>query len=162
MRGTSGTPRRTKRSRYRCSLPGLAGFAGLRRTEPEVPRIGSRATRAEDCKRSLAQRRVRKKNRACGILSYFDFCRCKIRMREKRTEPRAGIMARIEALWEDETGTPRITPGKLEDKSPAGTSVRVEEPIRIGTRVIIRDRGSSSRARWSTAASITVGILYMF
>src|SRR6266849_6116777 len=43
MRGTSGTPRRTKRSRYRCSLPGLAGFAGLRRTEPEVPRIGSRA-----------------------------------------------------------------------------------------------------------------------
>src|ERR1700682_1849547 len=42
MRGTSGTPRRTKRSRYRCSLPGLAGFAGLRRTEPEVPRIGSR------------------------------------------------------------------------------------------------------------------------
>jgi hypothetical protein len=45
MRGTSGTPRRTKRSRYRCSLPGLAGFAGLRRTEPEVPRIGSRATR---------------------------------------------------------------------------------------------------------------------
>lgn len=47
-------------------------------------------------------------------------------------------MARIEALWEDETGTPRITPGKLEDKSPAGTSVRVEEPIRIGTRVIIQ------------------------
>ena len=44
MRGTSGTPRRTKRSRYRCSLPGLAGFAGLRRTEPEVPRIGSRFT----------------------------------------------------------------------------------------------------------------------
>src|ERR1700693_2255352 len=45
MRGTSGTPRHSKRSRYRCSLPGLAGFAGLRRTEPEVPRIGSRFTR---------------------------------------------------------------------------------------------------------------------
>src|SRR4029077_6590380 len=43
MRGTSGTLRHTKRSRYRCSLPGLAGFAGLRRTEPEVPRIGSRS-----------------------------------------------------------------------------------------------------------------------
>src|SRR5665213_1658966 len=40
MRGTSGTPRHTKRSRYRCSLPGLAGFTGNRCTEPEVPRIG--------------------------------------------------------------------------------------------------------------------------
>src|SRR6202171_6586623 len=52
MRGTSGTPRRTKRSRYRCSLPGLAGFAGLRRTEPEVPRIGSRATKERPRKKS--------------------------------------------------------------------------------------------------------------
>jgi len=42
MRGTSGSPRHTRRSRYRCSLPGLAGFAGPRRTEPEVPRICSR------------------------------------------------------------------------------------------------------------------------
>src|SRR5580704_233246 len=40
IRGTSGTPRRTKLTRYRCSLPGLAGFAGNRRTEPEVPPIG--------------------------------------------------------------------------------------------------------------------------
>jgi hypothetical protein len=47
MRGTSGGLRRTRRSRYRCSLPGLAGFAGPRRTEPEVPRSGSRASR--DC-----------------------------------------------------------------------------------------------------------------
>src|SRR5690242_3040561 len=37
MRGTSGTPRHTKLTRYRCSLPGLAGFAGNRCTEPEVP-----------------------------------------------------------------------------------------------------------------------------
>src|SRR5580704_15369783 len=40
IRGTSGTPRRTKLTRYRCSLPGLAEFAGNRRTEPEVPPIG--------------------------------------------------------------------------------------------------------------------------
>src|SRR5689334_18295703 len=40
MRGTSGTLRHTKRSRYRCSLPGLAGFTGNRCTKPEVPRIG--------------------------------------------------------------------------------------------------------------------------
>jgi len=50
-------------------------------------------------------------------------------------------MARIEALWEDEAGTPRITPGKLEDKSPGGTSFRVEEPISLGTKLIIQGRG---------------------
>src|ERR1700738_4651413 len=43
MRGTSGELRHPRRSRYRCSLPGLAGFAGPRCTEPEVPRFGSRA-----------------------------------------------------------------------------------------------------------------------
>src|SRR5258707_3984365 len=42
MRGTSGELRHPRRSRYRCSLPGLAGFAGPRCTEPEVPRFGSR------------------------------------------------------------------------------------------------------------------------
>ena len=43
IRGTSGIPRHTRLTRYRCSLPGLAGFAGNRCTEPEVPPIGSRA-----------------------------------------------------------------------------------------------------------------------
>src|SRR5215467_5481980 len=42
VRGTSGDLRHPRRSRYRCSLPGLAGFAGPRCTEPEVPRSGSR------------------------------------------------------------------------------------------------------------------------
>src|SRR5581483_8856139 len=46
VRGTSGHPRHPRLSRYRCSLPGLAGFAGPRCTEPEVPRSGSRALRA--------------------------------------------------------------------------------------------------------------------
>src|SRR5208337_485242 len=45
IRGTSGSPRHTWLTRYRCSLPGLEGFAGPRCTEPEVPRIGSRALR---------------------------------------------------------------------------------------------------------------------
>jgi hypothetical protein len=45
LEGTSGTLRRTKLTRYRCSLPGLAGFAGNRRTKPEVPPIGERETR---------------------------------------------------------------------------------------------------------------------
>src|ERR1700689_1291972 len=43
IRGTSGTPRHTKRTRYRCSLPGLAEFAGNRCTEPEVPPVDNLA-----------------------------------------------------------------------------------------------------------------------
>src|SRR6266446_10959339 len=66
MRGTSGTPRRTKRSRYRCSLPGLAGFAGLRRTEPEVPRIGSRALKLRLRRKSSIAARLKKENRVIG------------------------------------------------------------------------------------------------
>jgi len=46
-RGTSGDLGHTRPSRYRCSLPGLAGFAGPRCTEPEVPRSGSPAM--QDC-----------------------------------------------------------------------------------------------------------------
>src|SRR6266853_1354788 len=66
MRGTSGTPRRTKRSRYRCSLPGLAGFAGLRRTEPEVPRIDSRALKLRLRRKSSIAARLKKENRVIG------------------------------------------------------------------------------------------------
>src|SRR6267143_4548802 len=62
MRGTSGTPRRTKRSRYRCSLPGLAGFAGLRRTEPEVPRIDSRAFKVRLRRKSSTPPCMKKEN----------------------------------------------------------------------------------------------------
>src|SRR5579864_765315 len=65
MRGTSGTPRHTKRSRYRCSLPGLAGFAGLRRTEPEVPRIGSRFARKRLPTQSSTATRAKKEKRMC-------------------------------------------------------------------------------------------------
>ena len=46
-RGTPVHPRHTWLTRYRCSLPGLAGFAGPRCTEPEVPRLCSRRT--SDC-----------------------------------------------------------------------------------------------------------------
>src|SRR5215468_4865470 len=52
-RGTSESPRHTWLTRYRCSLPGLAGFAGPRCTEPEVPRSSSRET----AEKSLAQGR---------------------------------------------------------------------------------------------------------
>src|SRR4029077_6819677 len=59
MRGTSGTPRHTKLTRYRCCLPALAGFAGNRCTEPEVPPIGDLRRNFSCCRiarRSLAQR----------------------------------------------------------------------------------------------------------
>ena len=58
MRGTSGTPRHTKQTRYRCSLPGLAEFTGNRCTEPEVPHIGGKFSARE---RSLTQRAKRRK-----------------------------------------------------------------------------------------------------
>src|SRR5690348_921244 len=54
MRGTSGDLGHPRQSRYRCSLPGLAGFAGPRCTEPEVPRSGSRSLRL--LKKILTQR----------------------------------------------------------------------------------------------------------
>jgi hypothetical protein len=66
MRGTSGTPRHTKRSRYRCSLPGLAGFAGLRRTEPEVPRIGSHTFKERLPKKSSTATCSKKETAHCG------------------------------------------------------------------------------------------------
>ena len=59
-------------------------------------------------------------------------------VRENRAEPRAGIMARIEVLWEDEGGTPHVTPAKLEDKSRRGASIRLKEPISVGTKLIVQ------------------------
>src|SRR5580765_8554267 len=60
-RGTSGDLGHTRQSRYRCSLPGLAGFAGPRCTEPEVPRSGSRASRGCKEKSSIAPRARRER-----------------------------------------------------------------------------------------------------
>src|SRR5580698_4499561 len=71
-RGTSGTPRHTRLTRYRCSLPGLAGFAGNRCTEPEVPPIGSPSAKISAHKtasRSLAQRHsARKASALCVVI----------------------------------------------------------------------------------------------
>ena len=61
-------------------------------------------------------------------------------MRENRTERRAGIMAKVEVLWESETGSPRIVPAKLEDKSHAGACLRTKEPISAGTRLTVQWR----------------------
>jgi hypothetical protein len=69
MRGTSGTPRHSKRSRYRCSLPGLAGFAGLRRTEPEVPRIVSRFAMKQLQSKSSTATRAKKENQSSSEIT---------------------------------------------------------------------------------------------
>lgn len=64
-------------------------------------------------------------------------------MREKRSEARIAVMSRIEVLWKDEAGTPHITPGKLEDESPRGASVRVRESIPVGSKLIIQGRADN-------------------
>ena len=48
------------------------------------------------------------------------------------------MMARIEALWQDEAGTQHISPGKLEDLSDSGLCVRVSEPIKVGSKLIVQ------------------------
>jgi hypothetical protein len=48
------------------------------------------------------------------------------------------MMARIEAVWQDEAGTSQISRGKLEDLSDGGLSIRVNEPIGIGSKLIVR------------------------
>ncbi len=64
-------------------------------------------------------------------------------MRDKRSEYRIAVMAQVEVLWEDETGTAHITPGRLEDKSSRGASVRVRESIRVGSKLIIQGHGDN-------------------
>jgi PilZ domain len=66
-------------------------------------------------------------------------------MQEKRAEPRVNIMARIQALWEDEAGTQHTAPGKLEDMSDGGLCIRVSDPIRVGSKLIVQwHRGNLS------------------
>jgi hypothetical protein len=60
---------------------------------------------------------------------------------EKRAELRIPLMARVDALWADEDGTPRVAPATLEDRSPSGVSVRMKCPIRVGAKITIK-RGS--------------------
>ena len=59
-------------------------------------------------------------------------------MSEKRTEIRIPLMARVDVLWGDEDGTPRVAPAILDDMSPGGVSVRMKGPIRVGSKVTIK------------------------
>jgi len=57
---------------------------------------------------------------------------------DKRTEPRIPLMARVDVLWEDEEGNPRVAPGTLEDKSFGGVCIRMQAPIQAGLNLTIK------------------------
>ena len=57
---------------------------------------------------------------------------------EKRAELRIPLMARVDVLWTDEDGTPRIAPATVEDKSQGGVSVQMKGPIRVGTHITVK------------------------
>ena len=59
-------------------------------------------------------------------------------MNEKRTEFRIPLMARVDVLWVDKDGTPRVGPGTLEDTSHRGMCVRMKNEIRIGSHVTVK------------------------
>ncbi len=59
-------------------------------------------------------------------------------MSGKRTEFRIPLMARVDVLWEDEDGTPRVAPATLEDTSHGGMSVRMKNAIRVGSHVTVK------------------------
>ena len=59
-------------------------------------------------------------------------------MSEKRAEFRIPLMARVDILWGDEDGTPRVTPATLEDTSHGGMSVRMKDAIRIGSHITMK------------------------
>jgi hypothetical protein len=47
-------------------------------------------------------------------------------------------MARVDVLWGDVDGSPRVTPATLEDKSPSGLSFRMKESIPVGTHLTVK------------------------
>jgi hypothetical protein len=53
-------------------------------------------------------------------------------------ELRIPLMARVDVLWADEDGTPRIAPATLEDRSHSGVSVRMNSPISVASHVAIK------------------------
>ena len=59
-------------------------------------------------------------------------------MSEKRAELRIPLMARVDVLWADKDGTPRIVPATLEDRSYGGLSVRVKTSIHVTSHVTVR------------------------
>ena len=57
---------------------------------------------------------------------------------EKRTELRIPLMARVDVLWGDEDGTPRVAPATLEDRSHGGMSMRMKNAIGVGSHITVK------------------------
>jgi hypothetical protein len=57
---------------------------------------------------------------------------------EKRAELRIPLMARVDVLWADENGAPRVAPATLEDWSDRGVSARMKNPIRVGSHLTVK------------------------
>lgn len=55
-------------------------------------------------------------------------------------ETRTLVMTIVEVSWDDASGTLRIVPGRLEDKSAGGACVWVKTPITVGARLRIQWR----------------------
>jgi hypothetical protein len=47
-------------------------------------------------------------------------------------------MARVDVLWVDEDGIPRVGPATLEDTSHRGMSVRMKDAIRVGSHITVK------------------------
>jgi hypothetical protein len=47
-------------------------------------------------------------------------------------------MARVDVLWGDEDGNPRVAPATLEDKSDSGVSLRMKDAVRIGAHLTVK------------------------
>jgi hypothetical protein len=73
--------------------------------------------------------------RGIGLISLFADIR---EVSEKRSEPRIPLMARIDILWADDGGVPRVAPASLEDRSHGGVSVRMQSAISVGSHVTIK------------------------
>jgi len=50
------------------------------------------------------------------------------------------MMSRIDAQWVDEAGKSRVSRRKLEDLSESGLGIRVNDPIRVGMKLVVRWR----------------------
>ena len=47
-------------------------------------------------------------------------------------------MARIDALWKDDSGMQQMAQGKLEDWSDGGFCIRIKHAIEVGSKLIVR------------------------
>src|SRR5437667_8896061 len=53
-------------------------------------------------------------------------------------EPRAAVMIMVEASWEDDKGSLRRIPARIENKSAGGACIRVHIPIAVGSKLRIQ------------------------